>query len=85
MGEILKQATLHNIWFIILSLISVGLLIASFCLPPTGIIHASVLEAVAEIFAFGALGAVYKAIDKGAKAKIVHGNTNLILNDGEKD
>lgn len=85
MGEILKQATLHNIWFIVLSLIAAGLLIASFCLPPTGAIHASVLEAVAELFAFGALGSVYKAIDKGSKAKLVHGNTNLILNDGEKE
>lgn len=82
-GE-LKKATLHNLWFIVLSTISVGLLIGSFFVPPLGVIEPSVLEAVAEIFAFAALGTVYKAIDKGSRAKITHGSTNLILNDDKE-
>ena len=53
-----------------------------------GVIDASVLKAVAEIFAFGVLGTVIKAIDKGVDAKLQHGDTTLTvgnLDDEEKE
>lgn len=67
----------YNVFFHVLSFISIALIIASFCVPPVGIINQSVLAAVGEIFAFGALGAVLKAIDKGVDAKVKHGNTEI--------
>ena len=58
-----------------------GLIIASFIVPPTGVIDPSVLAATGEIFAFAALGAVIKAIDKGVDAKVQRGNTTLVVGD----
>lgn len=71
----------HNLWFYIFSVVAVGLLIASFIVPPTGVIDPSVLAATGEIFAFAALGAVIKAIDKGVDAKVQRGNTTLVVGD----
>ena len=68
----------------VLSFIAVGLLIASFFVPPTGVVDGSVLAAVGEIFAFAALFAVWEAVDKGIDAKIVHGNTTISI-DGNGD
>ena len=68
----------------VLSFIAVGLIIASFFVPPTGVVDGSVLAAVGEIFAFAALFAGWEAIDRGIDAKIVHGNTTLVL-DGDGD
>jgi hypothetical protein len=76
---------LHNGWFIFFSLVSVALIIASFLVPPTGVIDGSVLGAVGEIFAFAALGTVIKAIDKGVDAKVQHNNTSLTIGDLNKD
>ena len=67
------------------SLVSVALIIASFLVPPTGVIDGSVLGAVGEIFAFAALGTVIKAIDKGVDAKVQHNNTSLTIGDLNKD
>ena len=58
-----------------------GLVVASFIVPPTGVIDPSVLAATGEIFAFAALGAVIKAIDKGVDAKVQRGNTTLVVGD----
>lgn len=71
----------HNSWFYIFSAVAIGLLIASFVVPPTGVIDPSVLAATGEIFAFAALGAVIKAIDKGVDAKVQRGNTTLVVGD----
>lgn len=71
----------HNLWFYIFSVVAVGLLIASFIVPPTGVIDSSVLAATGETFAFAALGAVIKAIDKGVDAKVQRGNTTLVVGD----
>lgn len=69
-----------NWWFYALSLIAIILLVASFIIPPTGIIDSSVLAATGEIFAFGSLGTVIKAIDKGIDAKLSKGNTTIEIN-----
>lgn len=72
---------LHNGWFILFSLVAIGLLIASFFVPPTGVIDGSVLAATGEIFAFAALGTVIKAIDNGVDAKVQHNNTSVTIGD----
>lgn len=73
---------MKDIWFYILTGISIILLFISFCYPPTGLIDASVLTATGEIFAFAALGTVLKAINKGVDAELTKGDTNIkIKND----
>lgn len=81
MKQILKDATLHNIWFIILTIIAVSLIIGSFFVPPLGVVDGSILASVGEIFAFAGLGTVIKAIDKGSKASVSHGSTNITINE----
>jgi hypothetical protein len=54
---------------------SVILLVASFLLPPTGVIDTSVLTAVGELFAFAALGVGAKAVSKGMSTTVSKGNT----------
>jgi hypothetical protein len=77
MSATFKECVLDNLWFKILSLISVLLLISSFLMPPTGVIDPSVMAGIGEIFAWGALFTVLKAIDKGKTASITHGNTTI--------
>lgn len=77
MSTTFKECVLDNLWFKILSLISVLLLIGSFLMPPAGVIDSSVMAGVGEIFAWGALFTVLKAIDKGKTATITHGNTSI--------
>jgi hypothetical protein len=75
MKEFYRKYLLKNAWFHILTAIAIGLLIASFIVPPTGEISPTVLKGVAEIFAFASLGTVIKAIDRGGAAKIKHKDT----------
>lgn len=83
MKDFYSKYLLKNLWFHLLTIFSVALIIASFIVPPTGIIDPSVLASVGEVFAFAALGAVIKAIDKGTGAKINKGNVTLEIQ--EKD
>ena len=73
----------RNVWFYIFSLSSLALIVASFLVPPTGVIDGSVLAAVGEIFAFAALFTVIKAIEAGVDAKVTHGNTTVQVGDGQ--
>jgi len=69
-----------NAAFWVFGVVSILLLGVSFILPPTGVINATVLEGVAELFAFASLGAVYRAINKGVPASITHGGTTVSVN-----
>lgn len=60
-------------------IVSVGLIVASFCVPPYAVIDGSVLAAVGELFAFAALGILYRAIEMGIAAKVTHGDTSLAI------
>lgn len=79
MKKILKDCALQNPWFDVFGLASIGLIITSFIVPPTGTIDPSVLAATGELFAFAALGTVLKALDKGVDAKITRGDTTLAV------
>lgn len=88
MNKIIKKdiwLVAHSPFFWVFGITSIILLVASFIVPPTGVIHPSVLTATGELFAFASLGAVYKAIDNGVDAKIEHGNTSITLNNDTDD
>lgn len=78
--ETFNKCVFHNIYFSILSLISICLIVISFFLPPQGVIDPSVMAAVGEIFAFAALGTVIKAIDKDKSISMKHGETEITIN-----
>lgn len=85
MREFYRDYVAKNWWFHAFSIIAICLIIASFIVPPTGVIDSSVLAAVGEIFAFASLGALIKAIDKGIDAKVKHGDTELhVINDSKE-
>lgn len=73
-----------NLYFWVFSIVAIVLLTTSFFLPPIGVITPTTLEGVAELFAFAALGAVYKAIDKGKTASVSHGATTITIGDKEE-
>ena len=76
----------HKRVFFICLFISVGLLVASFLLPPMGLIEPSVLAGVGELFAFASLAQIVAAIERGKTAKISKGNVSLSVgNKDEKD
>ena len=73
----------NNLFFWLFSIAGLLLIIASFILPPLGIIDNSVLVGIGEIDGFIALGAVIKAIDKGVDAQVQHNNTSITISNRE--
>lgn len=69
-----------DIVFYMLATVAVALLVASFLVPPTGVIDPSVLAGVGEVFAFAALTTVIKAIDRGVDATVSHKDTSITIN-----
>lgn len=86
MKEIIKNADIK--WkaiFLISFLLGIVLLIASFVVPPTGVIDTSVLAAVGELFAFPTLYAVYEIIQTGRSATFKKGDMEVTINTTESD
>lgn len=73
-----------NFFFLFFSIFGLLLIIASFILPPMGVVDNSVLAAVGEIDGVIALGAVIKAIDKGSSATFQHNNTSVTINNDDE-
>ncbi len=57
--------------------VSVGLLVAGFIVPPTGVIDGTVLSGVGELFAFAALGEIPVVVREAKSAKITAGNKTI--------
>ena len=75
-----------NIFFWVFSIAGLLLIIASFLLPPMGVVDNSILAAVGELDGVIALGCVIKAIDRGVDVTAQHNNTSItITNDKEDD
>lgn len=85
MTDIVKKATIRNAAFWICLCISIGLIIAGFVVPPSGEIDGSVLTGVGELFAFATLWTVWNAIRMGVDAKLIHGNTTVMVGDMNAD
>ena len=64
---------------------AVGLSIASFIVPPTGVIDPSVLKFASWLFAFASLAVTREAIREGLGAKFTHGNTTIEIKDQDGD
>ncbi len=63
--------------FCICLLVSIGLLLGGFFMPPQGKIDGSVLKAVGELFGFAALAVGAHAIELGYDLKVSNGNTSV--------
>ena len=86
MRKILKETWESNIWLRILSISSILLIIASFFVPPLGIIDGSVLAAVGEIEALGVLWIVLRAVENGTGASFKKGDVEVdIIEKEEKE
>lgn len=85
MGERLKEAIDHNVWFWVLMITSILLIVAAFIVPPTAVIDGSVLGAVGELAGFAAIGTVIKAMDKGVDARVKHRDTEVTVGDLSDD
>ena len=64
-------------------IVSIVLITAGFCVPPTGIIDGSVLTAVGELIVFPAIGFGFRAVELGYDMKINHGNTTIEIDNNE--
>ena len=60
---------------------TIGLLVASFIVPPTGEISPSALKGGSLLFAFAALMEAREAILEGFGFKLTHGNTTVVIKD----
>ena len=85
MSKVFKNFTKPNkIAFFFFFKISTTLLVASFIIPPTGVIDPSVLRGVGEIFAFSVLYVVIEALNRGTDVTLQKGDVNLHLNNPDK-
>lgn len=83
MKEILKETWESNIWMRILTISSLLLIIASFFVPPLGILDGSVLAAVGELEVLGILWIVLRAVEKGTGASFRKGDVEVEIKDKE--
>ncbi len=74
-----------NVFFWTFAIAGLLLIIASFVLPPMGVVDNSVLAAVGELDGVIALGAIIKAIDKGVDATFQHNNTSVTITNKDED
>lgn len=81
MFDNIKTAIQHNMAFWVCLITSIVLLVGGALTPPLFVIDKSIFIGVGELFAFGALGAVYKALDTGTKATIKKGDVELTVGD----
>ena len=77
MKEILKREWESNIWLRILTISSILLIIASFFVPPLGVLDGSVLAAVGELEGLGVLWIVLRAVEKGTGASFKKGDVEV--------
>jgi hypothetical protein len=84
MGDIIRKAVHHNVWFWVLLVTAILLIVASWIVPPMAVIDGSVLGAVGELAGFGALGALVKAMDMGVDARVRHHDTEVTVGDLNK-
>ena len=75
----IKTSTTIALWLCLGA--SLGLLVASFIVPPTGVIDGSVLRAASLIFGFAALFVAREAIMEGLGVKLTHGETIIEIKD----
>ena len=83
MRKILKETWESNIWMRILTISSILLIIASFFVPPLGVLDGSVLAAVGELEGLGVLWIVLRAVEKGTAASFKKGDVEVDIKEKE--
>lgn len=83
MEKILKKTWESNIWMRILTISSLLLIIASFFVPPLGILDGSVLAAVGELEVLGVLWIVLRAVENGTGASFKKGDVEVDIKEKE--
>lgn len=68
--KIVEKSNVFNILILSIYATAIGLIVASFILPPPGVIDESVLAAGGELFGFAGLLVIIDAIAHGRHAKI---------------
>ena len=84
MKKILKETWESNIWMRILTISSIILIIASFFVPPLGIIDGSILAAVGELEGLGVLWIILRAVEKGTAASFKKGDVEVDIKDNNE-
>jgi len=77
-------SNMNHLAFWLCLVISIILLIASFLVPPTGVIDGTVLAGIGELFGFATLATVIEAIKKGSDVSVSHGNTTVTVNNPDQ-
>ena len=85
MTEKVKKATIKNPAFWVCLLLTIGLLVTGFFMPPRAKIDGSVLTGCGILFAYATLETAHVALKKGVDAKVKHGQTELTVGDLNKD
>ena len=75
----ISKTTTVLLW--IFGLSAIFLFVASFVVPPTGVIDPSILKAGALLFAFATLAEARDAIREGLGVKLTHGQTTVEIHD----
>ena len=88
MSEFLKKTgnnVVKDAWFWFFSIVSIGFLAAGLVFPPPGEISNSVLIGVAEIFCWGVLATVVKAINQGNSVSLKKGDVEVNVKHEKKE
>lgn len=72
-------STTIGLW--VCTIAAIGLLVASWCVPPLGAIDPSALKGGSLIFAFAGLWELREAIREGLGFKLTHGETTIEVKD----
>lgn len=81
MTEKVKKATIKNPAFWVCLLLTIGLLVTGFFMPPRAKIDGSVLMGCSILFAYATLETAHIAMKRGKDARVKHGNTELTIGD----
>lgn len=76
MKDIIEDTPL---WWKLLLIFNALLILTSFLLPPTGVVHNSVLTAVGELGGFALLGMIPHYLKVGKSVKVSKGDTTIEL------
>lgn len=79
MKTIIREYIVNNLAFWVCALVSIGLIIGGFFVPPLGAIDGSVLKAVGELFGFATLWIVYVSVKEGVEAHIKKGDLDISI------
>lgn len=80
-----KDCRLCVVTFVVCFIISVGLIVGGFFVPPMGVIDGSVLTAVGELLAFPTLAFGMRAVELGYDLKFQKGDHSVELTNGKND